>query len=82
MIDTNQQSVSMVDRTYQRKIFEKFAAERGFDPLNPDNWYPVRRNNVLAVRVSLRFISSRFSSPFSFPSKFVFFVIDFLSSLC
>ena len=26
----------------RRRFFEKYAAEQGFDPLAPDNWYTIR----------------------------------------
>jgi len=48
---------SMTDTTYQRRFFEKFATERGFDPLNPYNWYSLHRNSILSVRGAFAIMS-------------------------
>eukprot|EP00026_Physarum_polycephalum_P001037 Phypoly_transcript_01038.p1 GENE.Phypoly_transcript_01038~~Phypoly_transcript_01038.p1 ORF type:complete len:1240 (+),score=185.34 Phypoly_transcript_01038:28-3720(+) len=33
----------------RRKFFEKYAKERGFDPLQADNWYLQSKSNILAT---------------------------------
>jgi hypothetical protein len=46
------------DPVNRRKFFENFAAENGFDPLNPRNWHSLPREKIMAAKVSY------FSSPF------------------
>eukprot|EP00026_Physarum_polycephalum_P003756 Phypoly_transcript_03770.p1 GENE.Phypoly_transcript_03770~~Phypoly_transcript_03770.p1 ORF type:complete len:759 (+),score=109.95 Phypoly_transcript_03770:66-2279(+) len=36
------------DPTHRREFFEKVAKERGFDPLVPDNWYPLIRSDLIS----------------------------------
>eukprot|EP00026_Physarum_polycephalum_P002145 Phypoly_transcript_02149.p1 GENE.Phypoly_transcript_02149~~Phypoly_transcript_02149.p1 ORF type:complete len:898 (+),score=87.49 Phypoly_transcript_02149:121-2814(+) len=48
---------SMVDRGHQRKFFENYALAHGFDPLNPYNWYPIRRNNILSAQGAFAIMS-------------------------
>jgi len=33
----------------RRKFFEEFAKDNGFDPLNPQHWYSVRKKNIMAI---------------------------------
>lgn len=50
-----------IDRKYwhytsnQRAFFDEFARANNFDPLQPDNWYPVTVNEVLQHPVSYIF---------------------------
>jgi hypothetical protein len=49
----------------RRTFFTKFAKMKGFDPLNPKNWYKVTPESILSVKVlhfSLCFIPSSSSS--------------------
>ena len=35
----------------RRKLFDQFAQEKGFDPLEPKNWYLVLREDVFNFKV-------------------------------
>jgi hypothetical protein len=35
----------------RRKFFEKYAKDRGFDPLNPENWYLQTSQSVRFTKV-------------------------------
>jgi hypothetical protein len=35
----------------RRELFENFAKEHGFDPLNPSNWYSIPIDSVIAHKV-------------------------------
>jgi hypothetical protein len=36
----------------RRNFFENYAKSKGFDPLVPDNWYNVTREQVMSFKVS------------------------------
>jgi hypothetical protein len=40
----------------QRKFFDNFAKEHGFDPLVPENWYDVERKDIF-MKVYWKFLS-------------------------
>lgn len=40
-----------------RKFFDKFAQDNQFDPLIPDNWYPITRRQIILAGVSFPFLS-------------------------
>ena len=35
----------------QRKFFENYAKQHGFDPLKPENWYKQRRKTIISTKV-------------------------------
>jgi hypothetical protein len=35
----------------RRKFFESYAKRKGFDPLNPENWYSFAKKKLLAHKV-------------------------------
>jgi hypothetical protein len=37
----------------QRKFFENYAKQHGFDPLKPENWYTQPRKNIMSTTVLL-----------------------------
>lgn len=41
----------------RRVFFEKFAKEKGFDPLIPENWYKVTLGDFLKQKVLFPFFS-------------------------
>jgi hypothetical protein len=36
----------------KRKLFEDYAASKGFDPLVPENWYNQDQAHILSFKVS------------------------------
>jgi hypothetical protein len=36
----------------RRKVFELFAEENGFDPLQAENWYSQSRDKLLSIKVN------------------------------
>ena len=44
-----------LDIDNRRKFFLKFAEEKGFDPLVPENWYTITKRQVSAKKVILLF---------------------------
>ena len=49
-----------MDKENRRKFFFDFAAEMGFDPLQPDNWARVTANQIIAKNVTPPQISQHF----------------------
>lgn len=45
------------DVANQKKFFDEFAESKGFDPLEPDNWYSVKRTEVVGPTVLSFFFS-------------------------
>eukprot|EP00026_Physarum_polycephalum_P001631 Phypoly_transcript_01633.p1 GENE.Phypoly_transcript_01633~~Phypoly_transcript_01633.p1 ORF type:complete len:1064 (+),score=132.57 Phypoly_transcript_01633:31-3192(+) len=41
---------------YRKKFFETYARERGFDPLNPENWYKQSLRKITALRRAQRIL--------------------------
>lgn len=39
------------DAVNRKKIFDKFAKSRGFDPLVAENWYSITSEDILPFRV-------------------------------
>jgi hypothetical protein len=42
---------AMQNTKNRRNFFLKYAAEKGFDPLAPEDWYKQSRKNIVAVKV-------------------------------
>jgi len=41
------------DVSNRRKLFDSFARDKNFDPLNPENWYPIQRAELAAFNKRL-----------------------------
>ena len=48
--------------TNQRRVFESIAKSEGFDPLVPENWYPLRSSVIYKYPVFLPSFTSQLSS--------------------
>jgi len=63
----------------RRKWLEKYAKERGFDPLVPDNWYSQTISSISSVKVFLSLPLSLSISPFSYPNYLKREVLQYLN---
>ena len=36
----------------RRKLLETYAQQKGFDPLNPENWYKQKKRDIISMPVS------------------------------
>ena len=57
------------DPARRRNFFETFAKKNSFNPLEPENWYSIRPEQVAAVPVCLSATSFQFFLSFSFFSS-------------
>ena len=61
-----------------KRFLDDFAASQGFDPLLPQNWYPISTNQVLKSKVSTRQNISITSTLIYIDLSFFLFVLTYI----
>lgn len=41
----------MKSKEIHRKAFDQYAKSKGFDPLNPENWYTITKESAMQSKV-------------------------------
>lgn len=52
-VAVNEIQTGLVRKESEKLAFDMFAKYRGFDPLYPNNWYNISRQNLLAFKARL-----------------------------